>query len=135
MYQKVILIGRLGRDPEMRYTPSGDAVSNFSIAIDKSTKEGKSTMWVRVTCWRRSAEAVNQWLGKGDIVAVEGELNFEPVSGGPRVWIAKPGDTRASFEVTARIVKFIQLKKKEAEVGDGPGGETTLQDNFDDIPF
>lgn len=128
MYQKLTLVGRLGRDPEMRYTPDGKAVSNFSVAVDQGFGDNKSTMWVRVSCWGKLAETASQWLSKGDIVALDGELKAEPVSGGPRIWTANDGQPRASFEMTAYNLRFVQLKKKAASAA-------SSQDGFEDIPF
>ena len=140
MFHKVVIIGNLGRDPEMRYTPSGTAVTNFSVAtstrVSKQTnpecpdgwKESYSgnywelTTWFRVTAWRQLAETCNQYLAKGRTVYVEGELNGTAENGSrsPRVWTGSDGVPRASFEITARTVKFIGGRGDRAE---GMGGE------------
>ena len=90
MYQKVILAGYLGRDPEMRYTPDGTPVTNFSIATSESWtgqdgQRQERTTWWRVTAWRRLAEICNQYLSKGRPVLVEGRMNPDE-SGNPRVF-------------------------------------------------
>jgi single-strand DNA-binding protein len=71
MYQRLVLVGRLGRDPEMRYTPDGTPVTSFSVATDRrwtdaSGQQQERTVWFRVTAWRRLAETCNQYLRKGD---------------------------------------------------------------------
>ena len=112
MYQKVIVVGNLGRDPEMRYTPDGTPVTNFSVATSRrwtnsDGSQGEETVWFRVTAWRRMAEVCNQYLQKGRQVLIEGQLKPDPATGGPRVWTGNDGVTRASFELTALTVKFL----------------------------
>jgi single-strand DNA-binding protein len=112
MYHKVIIVGHLGRDPEMRYTPGGQPVTNFSVATtrkwtntDGST--GEETIWVRVTAWGKLAETCNQYLAKGRLVLVEGRLTPDKDTGGPRVYQRKDGTYGASYEVTAENVRFL----------------------------
>jgi len=122
MYHKIIIAGNLGRDPEMRYTPDGTPVTNFSVATNRrwSNPDGsqnEETVWFRVTAWRQLAELCNQYLSKGRQVLVEGRLNPDRETGGPRVWTGNDGQTRASFEVTALTVRFLG--------GRGEGGVDT----------
>ncbi len=104
MYQRIIIIGRLGRDPEMRYTASGVPVTSFSVATDRrwtdqSGQAQSKTVWFRVSAWRRLAETCNQYLSKGRLVMVEGEaLRAHPYQ-------SRDGEWRASLEVTARNVQ------------------------------
>ena len=112
MYQKVIIVGNLGRDPELRYTPQGVPVVNFSVATNRrwtsaDGSPGEETAWFRVTAWRRTAETCAQYLTKGRQVLVEGRLNPDPQTGGPRVWTGNDGASRASYEVTALAVRFL----------------------------
>jgi single-strand DNA-binding protein len=112
MYHKVIIVGNLGRDPEMRYTPDGTPVTNFSVATNRrwSNPDGsqnEETVWFRVTAWRQLAELCNQYLSKGRQVLIEGRLNPDRETGGPRVWTGNDGQPRASFEVTAINVRFL----------------------------
>lgn len=112
MYQKIIIVGNLGRDPELRYTASGDAVTNLSLATNRSWTSGDGekvdeTTWFRVSVWGRSAEACNQHLAKGRQVLVEGILQPDPDTGGPRIWEDGEGNSRASFEIRASTVKFL----------------------------
>jgi single-strand DNA-binding protein len=134
MYEKLILVGRLGKDPEMRYTPSGKAVASFSLATDRREGDaGKVTVWYRITVWEKQAETVNQYLKKGSMVLVEGQLNVDAASGGPRLWTDKEGKTRASFEVTARTVRFLSSRGE----GGAPaaGGEEIAEGGDEDVPF
>jgi len=111
MYHKITIIGNLGSAPEMRYTADGTPVTNFSVATNRKWtnqdgSKGEETAWFRVTCWRRMAEVANQYLEKGRQVYVEGRLNPDD-NGGPRVWIGDDGVARASYEVTATMIKFL----------------------------
>ncbi len=126
MYQRIVIVGRLGADPEMRYTPSGDPVTSFRVATNRryTDREGNShdeTTWFRVTAWRRLAETCNQYLAKGRLVLVDGRLNPDE-SGNPRVWTGKDGVARASYELTANTVKFLSPRGEAvSEVGLGKG--------------
>ena len=129
MYQQITLIGNLGNDPEMRYTPSGVAVASFSLAVNKSwTTEGGEkqdrTTWFRVTCWRKQAEIVSQYLGKGKQVMVVGEVEEA------RAFTDKSGNQRASLEVTATTVRFLSGGAAGAA---GNGQEPAADD--ENIPF
>ncbi len=110
MYHKVLIVGNLGSDPEMRYTPDGTPVTNFSVATNyrRNKPDGtqfEETTWFRVTAWRQLAEICNQYLSKGRAVFIEGRLRPDE-NGGPRVWTGNDGQTRASYEVTASTVRF-----------------------------
>lgn len=100
MFQQIVLVGHLGRDPELRYTPDGKSVANFSLAVN-TKKDGPPT-WVRVTCWEKLAETVTDHLVKGRQVLVSGDgLQTS-------AWIDKEsGEARASLELTARRVVFL----------------------------
>jgi single-strand DNA-binding protein len=112
MYHKVIIVGNLGRDPEMRYTPDGTPVTNFSVATTRKwgSQDGtqsEETVWIRITAWRQLAEVCNQYLTKGRQVLVEGRLTPDRETGGPRVYTRSDGTPGASYEVTALTVKFL----------------------------
>lgn len=120
MYHKVIIVGNLGRDPEMRYTPDGQPVTNFSVATNRRWTDAQGqlqeeTTWFRVSVFGRQAEACAQYLSKGRQVLVEGRLRPDPQTGGPRIWTRSDGTAGASYEVIARQVKFLG----------GPQAETT----------
>jgi len=115
MFQQITVVGNLGRDPEMRYTPSGVPVTNFSVATSRryQTQDGQwqdKTIWFRVTAWRKTAEVASQYLTKGSKVLIVGEVEE------PRTWVDKDGVTQASLEVTAQTIKFLSGR------GDGTGG-------------
>ncbi len=117
MYQKTIVIGHLGRDPEMRYTASGQAVTSFSMATTRkwTGSDGElreKTTWFRVTAWGKLAELCNQYLSKGRLALVEGDIDAS-------AWVAQDGQPRATLELTARNVRFLGGPREE---GYTPGG-------------
>ena len=138
MFQKVILVGNLGRDPEMRYTPGGQAVTNFSVATnrrytDSSGETRDETVWFRISAWGKQAETCNQYLKKGSRVLVEGRLNGDE-NGNPRMWTGQDGSPRASFEITSQNVRFLS-GRDEGSLGGDEGGSAAAPPPDDDIPF
>jgi single-strand DNA-binding protein len=143
MYHTIIIVGNLGRDPEMRYTPSGQAVTNFSVAVsDNYTSSNgekvERTIWIRVSTWGKLAETCNQYLKKGRKVLVEGRLVPDSSTGGPRIWTRQDGTPAASFEVSASTVRFLSSRAESEEGGFGTGefgagGQVVEGD--DQIPF
>ena len=140
MYNRVILAGNLGRDPEMRYTPSGQAVANLSVATNEKWKDrdGNSkerTVWWRVAVWGKQAETCNQYLSKGRQVLVEGRMNSDD-SGNPRTFQRQDGSWGATFEVTAQSVRFLGGRSpdssQEGAVAEYDGPPPVIED---DIPF
>lgn len=141
MYQSVTVVGRLGRDPEMRYMPSGEPVTSFSLATDRvwSDKNGqrqKETTWFRVSVFGKPAETANQYLSKGKMVLVEGRLRVDPKTGGPAVFTRQDGTVGASFEIIANTVRFLS-PRDEAESGhlEGDSGMDGGDQPAEDIPF
>ena len=137
---KVILIGRLGKDPEERTTAGGTRVSNFSLATDAyhGGNGEKTTEWHRIIGFGKIAEQCNQYLKKGSKVLVEGRLTADPATGGPRVWTGKDGSTRASFEVSAQTVRFLSSRSDSdaGAEGSAPAGEEgSAPADVEDIPF
>jgi len=115
---KVILIGNLGADPEIRYTTSGTAVATLRLAtteswMDKSGERTERTEWHRVIVWGKSAETASQYLSKGKQVYVEGRLQT-------REWTDKDGNKRFTTEVNAS--QFVMLGRGDAPGGPGAGG-------------
>jgi len=111
MYQKLIIIGNLGKDPEMRYTTDGKAVTTFSVAASNRKDE---TVWFRVSTWDKQAETCNQYLHKGSKVLVEGALKSD-ARGNPRTYERKDGSGWASnYEMTADNVRFLSGKSDDA---------------------
>jgi single-strand DNA-binding protein len=138
MFHKVILVGNLGRDPEMRYTPGGQAVTNLSLATnrrytDSSGETREETVWFRVSVWGRQAEATNQYLSKGRQVLVEGRL-VPDENGNPRTWTRQDGSTGASFEVNAQTVRFLG-GRADGDSFSEPPGAGPAPETVDDIPF
>jgi len=128
MYQKLIIIGNLGRDPEMRYTPDGKAVTSFSVATSRKYNDKDETTWFRVSVWGKQAESCNQYLTKGSKVLVEGRLRPDSNTGAPQVFQKKDGSWGSSYEVYADTVRFLSAR------GEGsPEVSDTVDD--DDIPF
>ena len=142
MYHTLILVGNLGRDPEMRYTPSGQAVTNFSVATsrqysDSNGQQVKETIWFRVSAWGKQAETCNQYLKKGSKVLVEGRLVPDLNTGGPKIFSRKDGTQSSSYEVSATTVRFMS-SKSETEGGSASseapfGGQPPESDM--DVPF
>lgn len=140
MFHTIILVGNLGRDPEMRYTPNGQAVTSFSVATNRqyTGSDGqlvKETTWFRVTTWGKQAETCNQYLRKGKQVLVEGRLTADPASGGPRIWTRQDGTPAASFEVTASMVRFLGRAGDEGSFQSGDFDESAPAPADDSIPF
>ena len=146
MYQKLVIVGRLGRDPEMRYMPDGTAVTNLNVATDrrwtdKSTGQPVSeTTWIRVSVWGRQAETANQYLTKGQMVLIEGHLRPDPQTGSPRVYTRQDGTAGSSFEMTAEVVRFLGGREEGGgsgnyETGSQRGGDKPAAQEEDDIPF
>ena len=119
MYAKIIIIGNLGRDPELRFTPGGDPVATFSVATSRKFGDKDETTWFRVTVWNKQAESCNQYLHKGSKVLVEGRLRPDE-SGNPTVFQRKDGSWGASYEVTAETVRFLSGRDDDAPDDDVP---------------
>lgn len=138
MFQTIIIAGNLGRDPEMRYTPGGQPVTNFSVAVsdnytNSNNERVERTVWFRVSTWGKQAEVCNQYLKKGRKVLVEGRLVADP-SGGPRVYTKQDGTSAASFEISASTVRFLS-SRDEGDGGGGGAGANYSQNSAEDIPF
>ena len=115
-FNKIIIVGNLGRDPELRYTPQGKAVCSFSMATnekrrDKSGELQDVTTWFRITLWGTQAENASKYLTKGSPVYIEGRLRTEE-------WTDRDNNARQSLEVTATDMQFIGSR-----TGGGGGGE------------
>ena len=140
MYHKITIAGNLGRDPEMRYLPSGQAVTNINVATnrvftDSNGQRVTETIWFRVSVWGARAETVNQYLKKGSKVLIEGRLNVDPETGGPRVFTRNDGTTGASYEITAQNVIFLSSRSEDQAMQSQDGGGFSEQVDEDDIPF
>jgi single-strand DNA-binding protein len=114
---KVILVGRLGRDPETRYTGGGQAVANFSVATDESYKDRngerqKRTEWHKIVVWGKQAEIAQQYLKKGSLLFIEGRIQS-------REWQDKEGQKRTSFEIVANNFRMLGGRAEGAAAGAG----------------
>ena len=121
MYNKMTAIGNVGRDPEMRYTPNGSAVTSFSVATGRSytTRDGErreETEWFTVTTWSRLAETCNQYVVKGMLVYVEGRLKSNS-------WVAPDGQTRFRNEIVANEVRLLSRPQSAPGGGYSGGGD------------
>ncbi len=103
MWHRVFVFGRLGQDPEMRYTQAGEAVTNLSVAVDRG--KDKPCIWIRVSLWKANAENANNYLHKGDSVLVEGVLVADD-KGNPKTFERKDGTTGAAFEMVGYNITF-----------------------------
>ncbi len=135
-FQQVIIVGNLGRDPELKYLQSGVPVCNFTVAVStfSGTGEGRQekTTWFRVAAWRDLGERCNQYLSKGRSVMVIGTIDA-------RAYTDNSGQPQATLELTARDVRFLGSRGDSAGGGDGDGGDGGYSggapSNEDDIPF
>ena len=146
MLNKVMIIGNLGSDPEMRYTANGAAVTTFSVATNRRYKTGdgeqrEEVVWFRVSAWNRLAEVTNEYLHKGSQVYVEGRIAE------PRVYTTQSGEARASLDVNAQTVQFLSTSNSDnghdagEPVGAGAGQRSRpaapqgQQEDKDDLPW
>jgi single-strand DNA-binding protein len=133
MYQKIIIVGNLGRDPEMRFTNAGQPVTSLNVATNRKYtgadgQKVKETAWFRVSVWGKMAEVVNTYLKKGSKVMIEGRLNIDPATGGPRVFKREDGSSGAQFEITADNVQFLDTRGENGDHETAPAAE-------EEIPF
>ena len=140
-YNKITIIGNLGRDPEMRYMPSGDAVASFSVATSERwrTRDGQQqerTTWFNVSAFGKLAETCSQFLHKGSYVYLEGTLS-------QREYTDRDGAQRTSLDVRAREMRMLDRREEGGELGAETGGPVSTgapapageDANMDDIPF
>ena len=145
---KILVIGNLGSDPEMRYTPNGNAVTSFSVATNRRyrTSDGETreeTEWFRVNAWNRLGETCNQYLQRGSKVYVEGTLTSD-------AYLANDGQPRASLDIRATEVRFLDSRNSSSvsnpsdtypanaqKLESGQSSQVSDQDGeeFDDLPW
>jgi single-strand DNA-binding protein len=135
---KVILLGNLTRDPELRYTPSGTAVSSFGLAVNRRYRQGdeskEEVCFVDVVTFGRQAETVGEYLSKGSMALIEGRLQW-------RSWENEAGQKRSKHEVVANNVQFMPRTRGEGmepSVPEAPGSDADMDiplPEDDDIPF
>ncbi|MDE2765272.1 MAG: single-stranded DNA-binding protein, partial [Chloroflexota bacterium] len=134
---KIMIIGNLGGDPEMRYTPNGTPVTSFSVAVNRSYtrqdgERAEETEWFRVSAWRQLAEQANQYLAKGRLAYVEGRLRSRTFQG-------NDGQTRFVNEIDANQIVFLD-RSGDRQYEDGFGGSREYEPAgagaaADDLPF
>jgi single-strand DNA-binding protein len=107
MFAQTTIIGHLGGAPAMRYAPEGTPMTTVSVATTQGYGEKKTTVWYRVTFWNKTAEAVNNYCDKGDLIMAIGTIRD------PKPWQDKEGNWRCSLEMSGHECKFLQTKKKE----------------------
>jgi single-strand DNA-binding protein len=145
-FNKIIIVGNLGKDPELRYTPQGTAVCSFSVATNEKKKDKSGelqdvTTWFRITLWNRQAENASKYLTKGSPVYVEGRLRVEE-------WTDRDGNNRYTLEVQGSDMQFIsggrsddvsQDQSADSDFGSSSGtsakSATAAPSTDDDIPF
>jgi single-strand DNA-binding protein len=133
MFNKVILIGNLTRDPEMRYTPQGTSVCSFGLAVNRKYKQGdemkEEVTFVNIVVFGKQADTSGQYLNKGSSVLIEGRLQ-------ERRWETEDGQKRSKHEVVAQNVRFMSRKQSVQETGMGGGEMAVPPDETTDIePF
>ena len=133
-FQQVIIVGNVGRDAELKYTPQGVAVCDFSVAVNKVTGKGENrkekTTWFKVTVWRERAETASQYIKKGMKIMVIGEVDA-------RAYTDKAGQPVASLDLTANDFKFLDSRgDSQGAYQAGPAnGSTEYAEEPGDIPF
>lgn len=131
-YNKTTFVGHLGRDPEMRYTPSGKAVTSFNVASNEQYTDSnggtvKITTWFHCEAWGKLAEIAKQYLHQGSKVLVEGRLKPDPRTGRPEIWFRNDGSPAADYNVTVKEIYFLDSRNGDQVEPPAPPE--------DDIPF
>jgi single-strand DNA-binding protein len=131
MLNKIMLIGNLGRDPELSYTQNGKAIAKFSLAVsrrrrDEGGEQREETQWFNVVAWERLAETCNNYLTKGSKVYIEGRITS-------RKYTDKDGVERTAWEVTATEMEMLTPKGASGSGGAGAGYGDEM--GADDVPF
>lgn len=138
MYQKLTIVGNLGKDPEMRFMPDGTAVTNISVATSRkwnnaAGQQQEETTWFRVAVWGKQAENCHSYLAKGRMVLVEGRLKPDE-HGNPKTFTRNDGSVGAAFEVHAETVRFLGGKADQARADEDKDVYKPIDDD-DDAPF
>ncbi len=131
-FNKIIIVGNLGRDPELRYTPQGTAVCNFSMATnekrrDKNGEMKDQTTWFRITLWGKQAENASKYLTKGSSVYIEGRLRLDE-------WTDRDGNTRQTLDVNASDMQFLSGGARADSMSANAGAGSGSSNDFDDSP-
>ena len=124
MYHRTEIIGRVGKDPEVRYTSTGQAVANFSVAVTEKFKDKEHTTWYSVQVWGKLAELAGEYVTKGMLIFIEGRMN-------EREWEDRDGNKRRSWELIGNTMKFLGGNKKDGGATESDTGAPP----DDDVPF
>ena len=141
MWQQISLIGNAGQDPEMRYMPDGTAVTNISIATNRTwnipdqEEKQQETTWWRVSFWGKQAEVITEYLSKGDKSFIQGIMKPDPKTGGPRMFTRHDGTVGASFEIRAFSFQFLQGRDETQEPSERYSSGRVEPVEEDEIPF
>lgn len=132
MYHKISMIGRVGRDPEMKTVKGGLQLSSFSIAVDihGKAKDQKVTIWPKITVFDTAADFVKEHVKKGDLVLVEGRLSPDPATGAPKLFQKKSGSYSSSYDIVGEKVQLLSSKNRQRN-----NAEPLAQGIPEDIPF
>ena len=132
MYHKISMIGRVGRDPEIKTVKGGLHLSSFSLAIDihGKTKDQKVTVWLKITVFDTVADFVREHVKKGDLVLVEGRLSPDPATGAPKIFQKKNGSYSSTYDIVGEKVQLLSSKNRQHNAAERIG-----QDVPEDIPF
>lgn len=129
---KIIIIGNVGRDPELKMTASGKAVCEFSVAVNRGKGDQQETDWYRVSCWGTQAENAQNYITKGRLIYIEGRFQ-------PREWTTREGERRLSLEISANDFRLLDRRDRDEQAADAPV-TTPVPDESrafdpDEIPF
>lgn len=125
-YNKIILVGRLTKDPELKYTPSGKQVAKFGLAVDRSYSKSDETDFFNIAVWDKLAEICGQYLKKGRLVLIEGEMQI-------RNYDAQDGQRKTIYEVRATNMKMLETKKTVDSGGMPVSSKSSGEINIDDV--
>lgn len=131
MFNLVVLTGRLTADPELKTTPSGVSVANFSIAVQRSYRSGEEpiTDFINIVAWRSSAEFICKYFSKGSMIGIEGSIQT-------RRYQDRDGNNRTAFEIVANDVQFVETKRNNSDVSvSGPDPLEQIQSNLNAAGF
>lgn len=131
MINRVVLVGRLTRDPELRKTTTGTSVASFSLAVDNRLKDengNKTTSFIPCVVWKEQAENCVRFIHKGSLVGVEGRLNH-------RTYDNQEGKKVQVIEVVCDSVQFLEPKKADEETPNTSSNNANTEEEFDDLPF
>jgi single-strand DNA-binding protein len=127
-YQKTIVVGHVGKDPETRYMPNGDAVTSFSVAYTEKGKSGDKTTWFNCATFKKTAEVASQYVKKGAPVLVEGRIQEDE-------WTDKDGAKRRSWKLIVDRLQLLGVKSDAGEPAKPKGRDGHFDDMDSDIPF